>query len=375
MMMEVIREWYRRNFTDPQTVILALLLIFGFTAILFFGRIMAPVLAGVVIAYLLDGPVTKLSKLGVPRLIGTSITLSLFMAFILVLTFGLMPLMSQQVTQLVRELPQMIGRGRELLMQLPELYPNFVSEQQINELISAIGGEIAGLGQKVVSMSLSSVVGFITFLVYLILVPLMVFFFLKDKELIIRWATSLLPEKRGLATEVWRDLNFKIAAYVRGKFIEILIIWVMCYVAFTLLGLEYAMLLAFLVGLSVIIPYVGAMVVTIPVALIGYFQWGWGSDFLWLLVVYGAIQFFDGNLLVPLLFSEVVNLHPVAIIVAVLFFGGLWGLWGVFFAIPLATLIQAVLKAWPRIPSSVSGEQRGAEHEEPSDTAGVQPPP
>jgi putative permease len=336
---------------------------------------MAPVLAGIVIAYLLDGPVTKLSSLGVPRLIGTSITVSLFMAFILVLTFGLMPLMSAQVTQLVRELPQMIGRGRELLMQLPEQYPQFVSERQVEELISAIGGEIAGLGQKVVSMSLSSVVGFITFLVYLILVPLMVFFFLKDKELIIRWATNLLPERRGLANEVWRELNFKIAAYVRGKFIEILIIWAMCYIAFTILGLQYAMLLAFLVGLSVIIPYVGATVVTIPVALIGYFQWGWSSEFLWLIAVYGAIQFFDGNLLVPLLFSEVVNLHPVAIIVAVLFFGGLWGLWGVFFAIPLATLIQAVLKVWPRIPSGAGGEARESGHAEPADTARAPPPP
>ena len=61
------------------------------------------------------------------------------------------------------------------------------------------------------------------------------------------------------------------------------------------------------------------------------------------------IQTLDGVLLVPLLFSEVVNLHPVAIIVAVLFFGGLWGFWGVFFAIPLATLVQAVLSAWPRV--------------------------
>ena len=63
--------------------------------------------------------------------------------------------------------------------------------------------------------------------------------------------------------------------------------------------------------------------------------------------IYGVIQFLDGNLLVPLLFSEVVNLHPVAIIVAVVFFGSLWGIWGVFFAIPLATLIQAIIKAWP----------------------------
>jgi len=65
------------------------------------------------------------------------------------------------------------------------------------------------------------------------------------------------------------------------------------------------------------------------------------------MAIYAFIQFLDGNLLVPLLFSEVVNLHPVAIIVAVVFFGSLWGVWGVFFAIPLATLVQAMLKAWP----------------------------
>jgi putative permease len=65
------------------------------------------------------------------------------------------------------------------------------------------------------------------------------------------------------------------------------------------------------------------------------------------MLAYGVIQALDGNVLVPLLFSEAVNLHPVAIIVAVLFFGGLWGVWGVFFAIPLATLVKAVLYAWP----------------------------
>jgi putative permease len=65
------------------------------------------------------------------------------------------------------------------------------------------------------------------------------------------------------------------------------------------------------------------------------------------MLAYGIIQALDGNVVVPLLFSEAVNLHPVAIIVAVLVFGGLWGFWGVFFAIPLATLVMAVLHAWP----------------------------
>jgi len=97
-----------------------------------------------------------------------------------------------------------------------------------------------------------------------------------------------------------------------------------------------------------VIPYIGAAVVTLPIAAIAFFQWGWSPEFWYILVAYGIIQALDGNVLVPLLFSEVVNLHPVAIIIAVLVFGGLWGFWGVFFAIPLATLVQAVLGSWPR---------------------------
>jgi putative permease len=198
-----------------------------------------------------------------------------------------------------------------------------------------------------VSWSLASVVGLITFLVYLILLPLMVFFFLKDKDLILGWLGDFLPDERRLVRKVWNDLDVKIASYVRGKFIEIILVWVLTYIAFALMGLNFAMLLSLLVGLSVIVPYVGATVVTIPVALIAFSQWGWSSEFGYLLLIYAVIQFLDGNLLVPLLFSEVVNLHPIAIIVAVVFFGSLWGIWGVFFAIPLATLIQAIIKAWP----------------------------
>jgi putative permease len=63
---------------------------------------------------------------------------------------------------------------------------------------------------------------------------------------------------------------------------------------------------------------------------------------------YAVIQLIDGNILAPLLLSEVVNLHPTAVIVALLVFGSIWGFWGIFFAIPLASLVHAVLNAWPR---------------------------
>ena len=125
--------------------------------------------------------------------------------------------------------------------------------------------------------------------------------------------------------------------------------------SFVLLGLNYAALLALIVGLSVLIPFVGAAVVTIPVALVGIIQFGWTLELGYVMAAYGIIQGLDGNYLVPWLFSKVVDLHPMAIIVAVLAFGGLWGVWGVFFAIPLATLVKAIFNSWPRQSEEVGG--------------------
>jgi len=111
--------------------------------------------------------------------------------------------------------------------------------------------------------------------------------------------------------------------------------------------LQYAVLLGALVGLSVIIPYIGVAVVTIPVVIIALMQWGFSVHIIYLLAVYVLIIILDANVLVPLLFSEAMDLHPVVIILSVVIFGGIWGFWGVFFAIPLATLVDAVLRAWP----------------------------
>lgn len=345
--MQLITDWFKRTFSNPQVVVLVLLLVAGFAVIITMGNMLAPVLASLVIAYLLEGLVGLVERWGVHRLLAVIFVVFLFVVFLAMVTLGLLPLLSKQVSDLVQQLPKMIAQGQQVLMALPEKYPELISAAQIQDVIGAIGREVGSYGQRAVSLSLSSVVGVITLLVYLILMPLLVFFFLKDKDLIIHWITSLLPHDRVFATDVWREVDLQIANYVRGKFWEILIIWSASYVTFTLFGLQYALLLGVVVGLSVIIPYIGATVVTFPVLLVAWFQWGWGSEFGWLAIAYLIIQALDGNVLVPLLFSEVVSLHPVAIIVAILVFGGFWGFWGVFFAIPLATLVNAIIQAWP----------------------------
>ena len=348
-MFNFINTWYKRYFTDPQASLLVILLAFGLIILLTMGKMLAPLLAALIIAYLLEGAVSKLQAKDISRFISVNIVYSLFLVFMAFILFGLMPLLSKQVSQFFQEVPEMMRNIQGLLLRLPEQYPDLVSEEYVWELNSNLRDSFSALGQNVLSFSLASMPAVVTILVYLILVPLMIFFFLKDKVVVIDWMASFLPKERHLVNEVWIEMDAQIGNYVRGKFNEILIVGSASYIVFVILGLNYAFLLAMVVGLSVLIPYIGAAIVTLPVALVGYFQWGLNADynFTWLMISYFVIQFLDGNVLVPILFSEAVNLHPIAIIVAILVFGGVWGFWGVFFAIPLATLVKALINVWP----------------------------
>lgn len=355
-MLSIMRGWLNRYFADEEAVLLAVLLTVALVVVMTMGSILAPMIASVVIAFLMQGMVARLNHYGMPHLLSVTISFLVLVGSLVASLLGLMPAIWQQTIKLFSEVPRMLTEGRQLLLLLPEQYPNLISEEQIEQLINLAGNELGSLGQGIVSFSVTNLPVLAAALIYLVLVPILVFFFLKDSEVIIHWAASFLPAERPLMSKIWQEMNQQIANYVRGKVIEILIVAGVSYLSFALLGLKYAILLALAVGLSVVIPYIGAAVVTLPVAMIGFFQWGWSSEFFYLLLVYGVIQALDGNVLVPLLFSEAVNLHPVAIILAVLVFGGFWGFWGVFFAIPLATLIKAVLNAWP-----LEGEDGGAE--------------
>ena len=346
-MKEVLTRWYQRYLSEEEAVILLVMLTLAFGVMLLFGDILAPVLVAIVLAYLMQGVANVLRQRGLPGELSVAVSTLLFLGGFFAVLFGLAPLVWRQLVALVREAPAIIEAWRKVLVTLPEEYPVFFTQQQVNELTAAIQAEMASVGQILVTKGLSSIPSVLAAIVYLILIPLMVFFFLKDRELLTGWFASFLPAKRPLLERIWSELNLQFANYARGKGIEVLIVGSASYVVFAIFSLNYAALLGLLVGFSVIVPYIGAALVTIPVVVVAYFQFGVTPDFYWVVGAYLLIQVLDGNVLVPLLFSEAVNLHPVAIVIAVLFFGGLWGLWGVFFAIPLATLVNAILSAWP----------------------------
>ncbi len=346
-MVQFFVNWYQRKFSDPHAVTLVVILITAFLCIYFLSNLLMPVYVALAIAFLLDLPVNKLTHLGFSRTGSVTIVVTTFAGISLVALLGLMPVIWQQGSHLFQEIPKMLSQGENYLLKLPETYPEIVQTSQIETFINLVKVKLLEWGEVIIKGSLNSISNLVALIIYLILVPLMVFFFLKDKAILLNSFTQFLPKARRLVKQVGSEMNQQMLNYIRGKVIEILIVGIITTLAFIFLGLQYAVLLGVLVGLSVLVPYVGATIVTIPVALVALFQWGIGPEFGYVMLAYGIIQALDGNLLVPILFSEAVNLHPVTIIIAVIFFGGLWGFWGVFFAIPLATLVKAVINAWP----------------------------
>ena len=346
--MNIVTAWFRRNFANPQVVLLAILLIAGFGIVAVAASTLAPLIASIVIAYLLDGLITLLERHWVPRRLAVGLIFTLFVAGLLAIFLLLLPLLLAQIAQLVQQLPAIIARTQDLILELPERYPDFFEDQQIREFLASLRNDLIRMGQHILSASVTWLPALVNLIVYLVLMPMLVFLFLKDKDLILAWLLSFLPPERPLAEQVWREVDAEIGGYVRGKIYEFLIVVAVTYLAFMLLHLQFSALLAITTGLSTFIPYIGVALAAIPVAAIAYAQWGMGPDLLWILCTYTVIQLIDGNLLAPLMLSGVVNLHPAAVIVALLVFGSIWGFWGIFFAIPLASLVHAVLNAWPR---------------------------
>lgn len=347
-MKKVLEKWYYRYFSNEESTYLVFTVVIACAIVFFLGSILTPLFVAIILAYLMQGGVENLKKWQVPHVAAVGIVFTFFIGLLTACLFGLLPLAWSQALKLMNDqLPVWIRKAQDGLSNLATSYPDYFSEEQVEALSQSMQAKIGEWGEMLLSLSIHSLPNVIGLMIFLVLVPVLVFFLLKDKDQLIGDIVGLLPNKRPIMNQVWSEMNRQMSNYVRGKVLEIFIVGAVTYACFTFVGLKYAALLSLMVGLSVLIPFIGAALATIPVFAVAYFQMGWGSDLATVMVIYAILQAIDGNILVPLLFSEAVNLHPVAIVTAVLVFGGLWGVWGVFFAIPLATLVKALWTAWP----------------------------
>jgi putative permease len=345
--LEEINNLFRKIFSNEETLVFGMLLTAAFLILFFLGNILTPFLISIIFAYLLVGMQKRLEDYGLNSTIALIVTFSFFLLLGIALMVWLGPLVYQQLQSLILEIPKWVNAFMIFAQNVPEKYPDLVSSDQITAFLQSLSGQITAISQDFLKASIAGIQNTVTIAINLVLLPILVFFFLFDRESIISDFLNILPRERAMLKKVWVEMDGQLSNYARGKAIEIVIVGSAAAIIFMYFGLEYIALLSVLVGFSVLIPFLGAFIVTLPVAAVGLLQFGLSFDFWLLMGAYLVLQILDGYLLVPILFSDAVKLHPVVIMLAVFVFGGMFGFWGVFFAIPIATLIKAIWNSWP----------------------------
>jgi putative permease len=365
-MLNLLKGWYEKHFSTPGTVEFALVLLVAFLVVYYFMWLVGPLVVALCIAYCLDWFVRfGCRKLKFSRTLASVLTMVLFVGLSVGVLVFVAPRVVHQGNQFYTTMQNFMlpenqqvdddfdsvvaSRTYSFVKSLPEPLSSMFTEEEIKGYVSQLRSTvIANTSDIIKNQVMPSVVNVMSWLMYLIIVPIFTLLMLMDKErLKKRFSTYILPDNKSVLNTFWPKINAQIEGYIRGKVLHVIIITMVNTVAFLLLGLNYAFLLGFGVGLSVVIPYVGAVIITIPVVLVSVFQFGFGTYLLSILAVYLIIQLLDSNVLTPMLFSKATNLDAFSILAAIFIFGGLWGFWGVFFSIPLATFIRTIFIYWP----------------------------
>ncbi|MBF8271427.1 MAG: AI-2E family transporter [Magnetococcales bacterium] len=343
-MSELFTNFVRR-LGNPQISGLILAMILAVGGIAFFGKALAPYLTALIFAYLLEGMIQSLIKIRLPRIVAVIIVFSLFFLVLNLILFALLPTLVRELIRISQEIPHITETLKELMKRMSESVSGWGDSAFAENILLGLVERTQQLAGDSITYMLQGLPGVLSVVVYVVLVPFLVFFFMKDKAFLIDSFIQYMPKNRDLIKRVLADVDTAVGGYIRGKFWELLLLGSTSYTAFVIIDFKYAFLVGLLTGLSVLIPILGLAVVALPVVILGIFQWGLTLDAINPLIVYAVLQVVDGNILAPMILGETVKVHPTTIMLAVLFFGSIWGLSGVFFAVPLWVLLKSVTDA------------------------------
>lgn len=334
---------------SPTALTLFLILIGGIL-FYFLSSPLAPFFAAIVVAYLLNGPVNYLESLRIPRIVAITLIFIVIMALLIIVLFWLLPLFIQQLTNLLADIPFYTREIRAYIYELQEQHQEFINTTYGQQILDRVSTETEKLIADFISLVLSAITGTISNVVNQLIIIFLAFFFLKDKDYLRTWFVKYLPGNRELVLNILYDIDKQMGNFVRGKLAVILILWGFTTVAFSLTGLNYSLFWGFLTGLSTLVPYFGPIVVSIPIFLVAFLQFGTLWGLIKISLIYIIFQTIEGNILTPFITGKTTHIHPIAVILSILICNHLWGFWGVVFSVPIAIFIKSVLthitEAW-----------------------------
>ncbi|SES10222.1 AI-2E family transporter [Psychrobacillus sp. OK032] len=318
---------------------------------IFLGNVVLPVILAVIAYYLLRPILRLIEKIKIPRVWGILIIFLALIGLITLLVFLVVPFLKSQSTRLVEELPVYLI---QLLNSLDSfLRTSFVSdyyleiEKEAMEVLRNVPAEVGKLFQNAISSiatGITSVVGAVTsFVLSIILVPFILFYLLKDGEKLPKFVIRVFPPRmRDDFHSVFRSIDNQISAYIQGQILVAMCIGIMIFIGFTIIGMEYALLLGVIAMVTSVVPYLGPVIAITPAVIIALVS----SDPLMLVklaIVWTVVQLVEGKFISPQIMGKSLHVHPITIIFVLITSGALFGVPGVVLGIPGYAILKVIV--------------------------------
>ena len=314
-----------------------------------FSAVLGPVLFGIILFYLLNPMVKRLEK-KIPRVWAIAILYVLIIALLVLAGLQLFPIIQDQTEELIKQFPSFWKSTLQTVQEFMAKTPFAKDLESANESINQLRGKLAhsfkdfaGDYLQTGAQGLGSVFSAVssTFLT-LFTGPIIAFFLLKDKEKFYRFVKGIIPPAfRPDFDEYSQIANIQIGDYLKGQVIASLVLGIMYWPAFLLIGLQFGSILALAAGILCIIPYIGPFIAFIPGLIIAFQD----STFMVVkfVIVWFAIQLIHGDFVIPRVMGDKLKVHPITILLVLLVMGELFGLMGVIFGIPMYCLVKVTV--------------------------------
>ena len=307
-------------------------------------KVIAPLFIGFIIAWLFDPLVKWLQKRGMRRTIGTAVTYVILLGLIALIIGGLIPLLSEQINEFIKTIPNIIEQVRLILDEtlgrlgiVDGLDVDSIKKDTLDKIIEIATNITSDIPSSLVSIVKNIFSGMGSIIVGLVIG----FYLLMSFDNINDTLITLFPKKIQRNTnEIIYEINTSLRKFVIGAALDALLIFIVSAIGFGIIGLKAPLLFALFCAITNIIPYAGPYIGGIPAVIVGFSQ-GVSTGILTLTIIV-IVQFLEGNFIQPLVMSKTTKLHPVTIMIGLLIFGHFWGIMGMFISTPAIAVLKAI---------------------------------
>lgn len=311
--------------------------------------ILFPFICGLLLAYLWDPVADKLEVKGCSRTLSVVIVFTIFSIVLALLMFMLLPMLGRQIDALGERIPLFFDRLDTVIFPWIEttfgVDPRAIDLHKLREVLQEHWRQSGNIATQVLTKTSESGLALVGWVANLVLIPVVLFYLLRDWDLMMARLRDLLPLNIEPKVTRWaKECDEVLGAFIKGQLLVMLSLGVIYSTGLALIGLDLALLVGMIAGLASIVPYMGFIVGIVAAAIAAYLQFHDVFHLLLVAGVFGVGQMLEGMVLTPLLVGDKIGLHPVAVIFAVMAGGQLFGFTGVLLALPIAAVIMVLLR-------------------------------